>query len=84
MNVRNGLKISKLSLQIIHIIASKAKNNGIHYFIPGYLDGLICFENPTDEAKQCMDEMTMSITELSTKQITQKLSMDTFFEDFCS
>lgn len=51
--------------------------------IPRYLDGLICFESPTDMAKECMDNMTMAITELSTKQITQKLSMDSFFEDFC-
>ncbi|XP_060578871.1 uncharacterized protein LOC132735862 isoform X2 [Ruditapes philippinarum] len=52
--------------------------------IPDYLAGLECFENPTDNAKQCMEDMTMAITDMSTKQITQKLDMDGFFQDFCT
>lgn len=52
--------------------------------VPDYLAGLNCFENPTDTAKKCMEDMTTAITDLSTKQLTQKLSMDTFFDDFCS
>ncbi|KAH3822673.1 hypothetical protein DPMN_124463 [Dreissena polymorpha] len=47
--------------------------------IPDYLAGLDCFAKPTDAAKQCMEDMTMAITDLSTKQITQALNMDTFF-----
>lgn len=49
-----------------------------------YLKGLDCFEQPTQKAKQCMEEMTLAITDLSTKQITQKLNMDSFFADFCT
>ncbi|KAL4220843.1 hypothetical protein ACF0H5_019110 [Mactra antiquata] len=52
--------------------------------IPNYLAGLDCFEKPTDSARTCMEEMTLAITDLSTKQITQKLNMDTFFADFCT
>lgn len=52
--------------------------------IPDYLAGLNCFEKPTEAARTCMEEMTMAITDLSTKQITQKLNMDTFFSDFCT
>ncbi|KAL5015195.1 hypothetical protein ScPMuIL_009465 [Solemya velum] len=51
--------------------------------IPEYLEGLSCFEKPTQASRQCMDQMTQGITNLSTKQITQKLSMTSFFDDFC-
>ncbi|WAR14430.1 hypothetical protein MAR_004535, partial [Mya arenaria] len=34
--------------------------------------------------RACMEDMTMAITDLSTKQITQQLNMEVFFEDFCS
>lgn len=52
--------------------------------IPNYLAGLQCFEKPTENAKKCMEDMTMAITDMSTKQITQKLNMDSFFDDFCT
>jgi len=54
------------------------------YLNTDYLKGLACFEQPTQKARECMEEMTMAITDLSTKQITQKLNMETFFTDFCT
>lgn len=51
--------------------------------IPDYLAGIECFEVPSKEAKSCMAAMGRSITTLSAKQMTNGLSMDTFFTDFC-
>ncbi|KAJ8320138.1 hypothetical protein KUTeg_002606 [Tegillarca granosa] len=51
--------------------------------IPDYLTGIECFEVPSKEAKSCMAAMGRSITTLSAKQMTNGLSMDSFFKDFC-
>ena len=49
-----------------------------------YLDGLECFEVPTEAAQSCMRDMTVGITSLATKKVTQKMPMNAFFVDFCS
>ncbi|KAL4220842.1 hypothetical protein ACF0H5_019109 [Mactra antiquata] len=52
--------------------------------VPDYLAGLRCFKQPSEAARVCMEKMAMTVTDLSTKQISQGLKMDKFFEGFCS
>eukprot|EP00105_Crassostrea_gigas_P024249 XP_011444437.2 PREDICTED: uncharacterized protein LOC105340197 [Crassostrea gigas] len=48
-----------------------------------YVEGLVCFQNPTDAVQKCLDSMSASMVDLAARQIQQNLDMTGFFSEYC-
>ncbi|KAK3104586.1 hypothetical protein FSP39_005651 [Pinctada imbricata] len=48
-----------------------------------YVEGLVCFQKPTNAVQDCLDNMTSSMVDLAARQIQTNMDMNGFFSEYC-
>ncbi|KAL4221172.1 hypothetical protein ACF0H5_019436 [Mactra antiquata] len=48
-----------------------------------YVDGLRCFQNPSQQVQGCYNTLVSRLTELSAEQLRQSMPMNTFYNKYC-